>query len=210
MHKKRLNPFFYFHVCMTEGSINEVYIGYDRPRIKKLISSLSFWVFGLFISFEILMIIIDFIGSGFQSVDLWLLFFVFLMFLPFFLIYGVYVLILNIRLKVRGPILTINKWGLKDSRIHNKFINWVLIDDLYVNHLGKHEFICIKLHKETIRNELHPNALKRIWNRFALNIGFQDYNIYVDPLEVEVHTLVDAIRILSDGQYFKAHQGLEA
>ncbi|GAB3636992.1 hypothetical protein GCM10027422_25820 [Hymenobacter arcticus] len=88
----------------------------------------------------------------------------------------------------RRPKLIINEVGIFDRTTHRDFINWQLIEEVYLTEINRQTFICLVVPKE-----FEPSRRKGFFGRGVAQLnkalGFQELNIALGAMRV------DAVRL---------------
>lgn len=88
----------------------------------------------------------------------------------------------------RRPKLIINEVGIFDRSAHHDFINWELIEEVYLTEINRQSFICLVVPKT-----FEPSRRKGIFGRGVAQLnkalGFQELNIALGAMRV------DAVRL---------------
>lgn len=94
------------------------------------------------------------------------------------------------------PQIIINEVGIFDRTILKDFINWELIEDVYLVDTGK-KFICIVLKANTDLTSYHTKLFKKIT---SLNkaFGFQELNINLAFIKIDAQRLTDFVKQMSN------------
>jgi hypothetical protein len=95
----------------------------------------------------------------------------------------------------KRPQIIINEVGVFDRTAHQEFINWEIIQDVYLTKMHDQHFICL-----VVDQQFEPSRTKSAWKRglAQLNkeLGFQELNINLTYVEVDAQRLSEFIALM--------------
>ncbi|MDO7876977.1 STM3941 family protein [Hymenobacter sp. ASUV-10] len=92
----------------------------------------------------------------------------------------------------RRPQIIINEVGIFDRTTHQSFINWEIIQDVYLAEIHGQQFICLVV-DEAFEPSQHKGKWGRSMARFSKELGFQELNISLGSVRINAGRLAEFI-----------------
>ncbi len=96
----------------------------------------------------------------------------------------------------RRPQIIINETGIFDRTIQADFIDWQLIKKAYPVNIYGQKFICLKL-KGEFKPSKKKNFIRKKLAQLNVVLGYQEININLGQIRIDVHKLTDFIIAMS-------------
>jgi hypothetical protein len=95
----------------------------------------------------------------------------------------------------KRPQIIINEVGVFDRTAHQEFINWEIIQDVYLAKMHNQHFICL-----VVDEAFEPSRTKSAWKRglaqLNKDMGFQELNINLAYIKVDAQRLAEFIALM--------------
>ena len=97
----------------------------------------------------------------------------------------------------RRPQIIVNEVGIFDRTTHHNFINWELIEDVYLVELHRQPFICL-ITDEAFAPSRTKGNLGRSMAQLSKKLGFQELNISLGSVSTNPERLAAFILAMRD------------
>ena len=84
----------------------------------------------------------------------------------------------------RRPQIIVNEFGVFDRTTHHEFINWEIIQDVYLVELHRQRFICLVV-DEAFEPSRRKGKFQQGMAKLGKEIGFQELNISLGSVDVD-------------------------
>ncbi|GAB3312488.1 STM3941 family protein [Hymenobacter humi] len=92
----------------------------------------------------------------------------------------------------RRPQIIINEFGIFDRTTHHEFINWEIIQDVYLAQVHKQHIICLIV-DEVFEPSRRKNKFRQGVASFGKQLGFQELNLTLTYLDVDAQRLAEFV-----------------
>jgi hypothetical protein len=92
----------------------------------------------------------------------------------------------------RRPQIIINEIGIFDRTTHHEFINWEIIQDVYLAQVHKQQIICLIVDEE-FEPSRKKSKIKQGIASFGKQLGFQELNLTLTYLDVDAERLAEFV-----------------
>ena len=95
----------------------------------------------------------------------------------------------------RRPRIIINEVGLFDRTTHHEFINWEIIQDVYLAEMQHQQFICLVV-DAAFEPSRKQGRIKRELAGLNKGLGFQELNIWLGSVNTDAVRFAEFIRAM--------------
>ncbi|UOQ99323.1 hypothetical protein MUN81_07440 [Hymenobacter sp. 5317J-9] len=106
--------------------------------------------------------------------------------------FGIGLLVSLFQLLDRRPQIIVNDVGVFDRMMHHEFINWALIQDVYLAEVNKQAFICLVV-DEAFEPSRRQGKFKQGMASLNKGMGFQELNISLGFVSIDAFRFAEFI-----------------